>query len=1018
MRGHQETTAPFRALMIAVIIVIGVAAFFGLRIASIIVPPKVGVAALVEAGDALSYRMTEGRLSGGFAHKPFAERLREEGRSPLKFKAVVSRVRSEASERHAGGIASLLAGDHDRAVATLDYLARTERPDPAVLSDLSVAYHLRASVRNHVADHAAALDAAERAWQLRKTRETAWNRAIALAAFHVSVPARHAWEDVLRLERDPAWRQEAQQRKAALETQTEAAEWRRLHSRLQHDASARDMAVRRFPSRALDYVENELLPRWASAQVGGDVVQATAILELARPIASMLEEQNERFAADALEAIEVACASSTQCDEIARAHVRYDQGLELLSGQNSEPAALAFKEAEAAFDSVGSPYAFAARFRRGACLLHSNQFGEAAKSGAALLAAIDDRPYQTLHGRARWLLGLAKLHQARPEESMEQYRAARKRFAYARDSGNVGSIDVLLADAFEYAGDRDLAMEHRLAALRTMRQSGETKHLELALFEAGTSMSRQGRMWAADVLLAESTRLAATRGRHVVAALAAMGRSALAARRRDFSAASEQARLATAYSRQMVDPGQRALVAANANQFVDFGSSAAAVRKLSEAIQFFEKAGNRAWLPQLLRQRALVREREQDRATAEADLRRSIDLAEQVLDGAAPAAMRDGFADDIRGGYEDLIRLLVARGAWRDALSIAERARRIGGRRARNDQEVLEAIEALHPSASAAVLEVQADALYVWLVRRGEVRFFRSQAPSMRLRELTKQLGKEPSPAVRTSLYDLLLRHWIEHVPRGTTLAILPPPALADVPVAALIRREDGHAVIEDYAVTFVSSLESLRGGPVTILRSDAALIVGDPAYRNFQRLPASRSEAIQVAQLYAKPVLLLGDRATGAHVVSHLGDATVFQFGGHAIANELAPELSSIMLAPEGGGDDTRVYVHELLQRRLPMKLVVLAACSTARGGSDSVRGSLSIARAFLDGGARTVVGTQWPVSDLAAAAFSRSFHRALTRGEDVVRASRTAQLHVRSKIPGDPSWGAFRVFQGSGLR
>ncbi|HEX6087337.1 MAG TPA: hypothetical protein VF266_22590, partial [Thermoanaerobaculia bacterium] len=304
--------ASVRFSVIVVIVATALAVVFGPPIARWIFPPKAGIAALTEASHAVSYRTVEGRLSGGFAYKPFRESVRADDVAVARLDAVASRIRLEDAEGHAGGVASLLKRDDERAVALLEKAVRRKPDNPFVISDLSAAYHTRALVRDHAPDHVAALDAAERAWHQRQTPETAWNRAVAISALHLAAPARRAWEDVLRLEADPGWRLEAQRRKAALEGVTEAAEWSRLQTTLEQDASARDAAIRRLPARALGHFEDELLPRWAKAQLNNDAQEAARIRGLARPIARVLAGEHEHFAADTLEAIDFACGSSTR----------------------------------------------------------------------------------------------------------------------------------------------------------------------------------------------------------------------------------------------------------------------------------------------------------------------------------------------------------------------------------------------------------------------------------------------------------------------------------------------------------------------------------------------------------------------------------------------------------------------------------------------------------------------------------------------------------------------------------
>ena len=74
---------------------------------------------------------------------------------------------------------------------------------------------------------------------------------------------------------------------------------------------------------------------------------------------------------------------------------------------------------------------------------------------------------------------------------------------------------------------------------------------------------------------------------------------------------------------------------------------------------------------------------------------------------------------------------------------------------------------------------------------------------------------------------------------------------------------------------------------------------------------------------------------------------------------------------------------------------LVVLSACRTALGPVEG-DGVIGFARAFLSAGARSVVATQWDVSDRVSYEVMREFYARRARGASKSRALRGAQLAV----------------------
>lgn len=136
-----------------------------------------------------------------------------------------------------------------------------------------------------------------------------------------------------------------------------------------------------------------------------------------------------------------------------------------------------------------------------------------------------------------------------------------------------------------------------------------------------------------------------------------------------------------------------------------------------------------------------------------------------------------------------------------------------------------------------------------------------------------------------------------------------------------------------------------------------------------------------------------------------------------HARADAARPGRSAVEI---GGGDDGRVQPREVVSLGLSGQVVVLSACSSTAGRLVGGEGVLGLARAFLQGGARVVVGSRWPVRDSEAAAWVRAFTTSLGEGapvdEAVLQASRSLQragypaaAHAAFVAVGDGGWAPF---------
>ena len=96
--------------------------------------------------------------------------------------------------------------------------------------------------------------------------------------------------------------------------------------------------------------------------------------------------------------------------------------------------------------------------------------------------------------------------------------------------------------------------------------------------------------------------------------------------------------------------------------------------------------------------------------------------------------------------------------------------------------------------------------------------------------------------------------------------------------------------------------------------------------------------------------------------------------------------------------------------------RVVVLAACSSARGEERAGEGGISVARAFLAAGVPNVIATLWPIDDAAAADFFPRVHRHLAAGVAPAEALRAAQLEcIQRREAPLGIWAAVQIL-GSG--
>lgn len=133
---------------------------------------------------------------------------------------------------------------------------------------------------------------------------------------------------------------------------------------------------------------------------------------------------------------------------------------------------------------------------------------------------------------------------------------------------------------------------------------------------------------------------------------------------------------------------------------------------------------------------------------------------------------------------------------------------------------------------------------------------------------------------------------------------------------------------------------------------------------------------------------------------------ASLLHLSCHAVRTD--PPLDSYLVL----AGNTKLYVRDILRQAAQRPpdagggLVVLAACASDLTETSQDE-ALTLATAFLAGGAAGAVGTRWPVADLPTALFMIMFHHYLNAGYPApARALRAAQLWMLDPDRRLPEW------------
>ena len=217
------------------------------------------------------------------------------------------------------------------------------------------------------------------------------------------------------------------------------------------------------------------------------------------------------------------------------------------------------------------------------------------------------------------------------------------------------------------------------------------------------------------------------------------------------------------------------------------------------------------------------------------------------------------------------------------------------------------------------------------------------------------------------------------------------------------LRQAGGRTLLEAHDLHYVPAIAALgEDATAAPLSALGALLVGDPGplqtepgAETLPALPWARREvaAVRTALGPGATVLTAGD-ASEAAVRAGLAGRRVLHFATHGVVSNATTSPSFLALHPSSDGDG-RLLADEIYDLRLDADLVVLSACRTALGPVEG-DGVIGFARAFLSAGARSVVATQWDVSDRVSYEVMRGFYARRAQGVSKSRALRGAQLAV----------------------
>jgi CHAT domain-containing protein len=971
-------------------------------------------------------RYLEPRVSGGFPWAPLRPVTRgTEAPPPAQMKLVGAAGRvieqtegdSSSRARHAAAVARLLTGSAGQAAAELSAVAKSAA-EAAVWSDLAAARFAEAVQREDEKPKLAqALAAADAALRIDPALpEALFNRALILEHLGLRDAARAAWQRYLAVDPNSPWGREAERHLQGLAAPAEfRRELDRTYAALENDpANDGSSLVQRFPQECRVWGESEILNRWAAAELAGDS-RAAVHLRLARGFGQELARRSgEGLLQAAVAAIDK--AAPVERSALADAHILFRRAQNSVRTEGPPVAERFYREAAVKFEQGGSPMALVAGYFAANMTYEQGRIDEARAQLEELLARMP-AAFKANAAGIRWELGLAYANKGRWGRALESFNKSIAGFQALGEFNNAMTVRQIVAELYDRIGEPRQAWTHRLGALQELGRSANMR-LQVAMYAVarGAALSRD---WAVGLsflnLQMEMERQA---GDEMMRAHALLLRASILGRMGGEGAALEDLRRASAIIPAIADATRRERAESERLAVEGFlaRSPSQAVVALSRAIDYQRTKGRRMFLPELLLYRGRAHAAAGQRDRAADDFESGIRELEEQRASIESSDQRWGMFATVDELFDEAVVLALDSGDAARAFSYSERARA---------RELLDAMDVTVPAArasvpNAVVLEyVQlADQIVIFIVEGDRVRAVKQQVSRSVVTQEIERLvesanGRDGEEFRRraTVLYNRLLAPVAADIAFTKTLVIVPDGSLSLVPFAALVDPA-GRYVIERHTIVVAPSLAAFsRTAERTerFGRMSRLLMIEGPAARegDLGRLTAQQREISSIVAQYGSSVAHAPAAPLDDFLRQRAASADVLHFVGHAVVPDESGGGALVM------SRDDSLDVREIAAMPLHgIRLVVLAACGTARAHGRAGVPSISVARAFLVAGVPNVVATLWSIEDTPAAEFFPRFHHYLLQGLPPAEALRAVQLewiHRPDESPG--VWAAVQI-------
>ena len=163
---------------------------------------------------------------------------------------------------------------------------------------------------------------------------------------------------------------------------------------------------------------------------------------------------------------------------------------------------------------------------------------------------------------------------------------------------------------------------------------------------------------------------------------------------------------------------------------------------------------------------------------------------------------------------------------------------------------------------------------------------------------------------------------------------------------------------------------------------------------KEIQDLPGTRKEIGVIAEIL-EGAYYFGNKASERNFKQEANKYNILHLALHGQLNQAKPMQSRLVFSQFADSlEDNYLYAYELYNTELNAELAVLSACNTGTGQLVSGEGVISLGRAFSYAGCKSLLISQWELSDVFTPAIMHEFYSQLKAGKPKSEALRMAKL------------------------